>query len=124
MEKLVEAIPMWHSGCGSTQSSGCLKFSCQYVAIPLTTLYTNHHLGFVKVGAYSHFEAHWCTQKGCIECSQLPPVLPEAADPHLGLQGPFILMEKATIKACSQKLNLDKLKREIISILLVTVINC
>jgi len=33
-------------------------------------------------------------------------------------------MEKATIKACSQKLNLDKLKREIISILLVTVINC
>lgn len=101
IEKLVEVIPVWHSGWGSAQQVGRLKFRCQYVAIPLTSLYTSHHLGFVNVGAHSHFETPLGAQKGCIGCSKLPPVSAEAADPHLDLQGPFILMEKATTKASS-----------------------
>lgn len=124
IEKLVEVIAAWHSAWGSPHQVGCLKFRCQYVAIPLTTLYTSHHLGFVNVGAYQPFWDLLGFPEGLAWVLQTAPVSAEAANLHLGLQGPLILMEKATIKTSSQKLNLDKLKWEIIHTFWVTVINC
>lgn len=56
------------------------------------------------------FEALWGTQKDSVGCSKLLPVSVEASDPHLGLQGPSVPMENATVKASRQKLNPDKLK--------------